>query len=1118
MSEQQTVLRVKTSIPSTLEVTGTTSITVTGNTTGFTYSGTTGLPGDPFKGKYPDNVSAFLTVNVTGDGTLKFDFKLYSVAIGQNFLQVFIQHPDEPFQRKVMNTFPPSNTNYSDEFKVKDGDIVIFKQGGAPVTGSDYSIFIEPDNDYLVQTIDTFEYLDIYEDIPIKINKSFAELQDIGKKNSDYSVGLKLPGTKKNNRFFENFYNVDNVSLFFNVTRKVECAVLINDESFFNGYLKLNSINVQNSKVEYDVVLLSTVADLYAAIGNDLLNDLDFRDPDYFFNHIFNKNNCLQGWRYETLKSTNVIPSTYFYPVAHNGYVYTTSGDTQVVQTGSTSGTSLYTTTKLGSWANAATAYSNGVTRGNINSPEDGVRDNQLKPALNVYALINLIFKQKGYKIKSDFFSTPWFKLLYLYGYFSDNSPKLTYQTPNNLPVFNSSQVDLVFTLRNSTSVIFYVVKQGTGTPCLCDVPITGTVFVRNPFAPTFEFPANFTIPANTASYGVSWTAPNTWSRATSPVGVTNKTLNYLPTQTGTTVDIVDGEYLNFSQIIDENIKQIDFVSAIAKKFNLVLIPNKDNPTEIIIEPYEYYIGSGQIYDWTDKLSYDKGFTVQPAQNFIESELHLTDKEDGDAGNVEFKQTNNRIYGRNIQYNPTQFKSSEKKIETIFSPQLLRKWNPDTPPLSGVTNDVGIPLMINYSESSQENDKVVNWTYSGVKTNPRLIFNMGNFSPFLDQPKETFNLTGVTTSYFRITENDGTNSEGSLISPVVTHTMPMGNPDKNKKNNDSISILFNSERQVNIQGKSVQVLGSGSTLNIYTEQNVYKLFYDRRVKNAYNENTRMVSGYFNLSIRDIDKLEAKDLIKINDQYFTWNKIENYNLTSPELTKVELVQLNFEVSQYPERYFKYQYCSGDTTTYKFKTNFTGQTSVYDTFYYWSIVYDYFVGFLGGNGVTGYTSSIPYTGNTYIPYSIYEVTESDYNASGTLYTGDPQSTYFIESTEEAPVGTIYNQKNPVWLINSGQTKATLNVFTGCTDFNTTASSIGVRVLGSATGSTNSTGITINVTDTGWIKYTKSNGDTQYRQITSLGNYDIPDCADCITIIPGFPYADVASFTIVDCGNPC
>ncbi len=1108
---QQTVLRVKTNVLSDLNVTGTTSISLTGNTGGFVYSGGTGTSSSPYTGNYP-TVPSFLTVNVTGNGTLYFDFTLYSVSVGGNYLQIYIQHAGETFSRKVLTSYPLSANSYADYFKVQGGDIVTFKQGGSPVTGTNYSIYMVPDTEFIKQGVYEYDNLDLYTDIPIKINKSFAELQDISKKNSNYSVGLKLPGSKKNNRFFENFYDVDQTSLYFNVTKKVQCDVLINDQSYFTGYLRLNSVGVQNSKVEYDVTLYSTVGDLYGNIGTKLLKDLNFRDADYFYNHQFNRDNTLYGWRYESLRSSNVIPSTWFYPVAHNGYVYVNTGNTLTVQTGTTTGTTIYTTTKLGSFATAAAAYAAGSQRGHINSVEDGVRDNQLKPALNVYGLIQLIFKENGYKISSDFFNSPWFKLLYTYGYFSDNNPKLSFEAPV-LSTFGPSGVDVLYTQTGTTNITMYVVKAGTGTPALCDTNITGTITIRNN-AFGFFLPITFTIPANTPELIRNWAAGYSLFNLTTSVGVVNRPLNYLPSQSGETVDMVDGEYLDMNLLINPDIKQIDFLSSIAKKFNLVFVSNINNPYEIIVEPYEYIVGKGTVYDWTDKLSYDKGFTVQPAQNFVESELYLSEKEDGDAGNDEFKRTNNRIYGRNLIPNPTDFKSTEKKIETIFSPQLLRKWNPSS--LTGVTNDVGIPLMINYAETSQEEDNVVDWTYSGVKTNPRLIYNMGNFSPFLDNPQEVITLTGFTSYYFKIEKNDGTDPQGSLVNPVVSHTIPLGNPDSNKINNDSISILFNCEPQVDIQGKTVQLLGSGSTLNIFTEQNAYNLFYFDRVQNSYNKNTRFLSGYFDLNINDVNDLEVEDLIKVNDQYFTWNKLEEFNLSNRELTKVELVQFNNNPNYYPSRYFKYQYCSGDTTTYRFKTDFTESQSIQGTRYYWSIFYDYMVGALGGN-VSGFTSSIPYTGNTYVPYSIREVTEADYNASGTTFLADPLKNYFIDSVEEAPDGNIYNQRNPVFLLSSGQTKATLNVFTGCTDFNTQAANIGARVFGAPGSSPYTTGITINVTDTGYIKYSTSSS-TIYQYVGTLGNYDIPDCASCLSVAVGIPFADLASFTIVDCGNPC
>ena len=74
---------------------------------------------------------------------------------------------------------------------------------------------------------------------------------------------------------------------------------------------------------------------------------------------------------------------------------------------------------------------------------------------------------------------------------------------------------------------------------------------------------------------------------------------------------------------------------------------------------------------------------------------------------------------------------------------------------------------------------------------------------------------------------------------MVSHTMPIGNPDTNKITNDTISVLYNGETFTNIAGETIQLIGSGSTLNVYTDQNAYDLFYLNRVTNALNKNTRI---------------------------------------------------------------------------------------------------------------------------------------------------------------------------------------------------------------------------------------------------------------------------------------
>jgi len=1075
MSLQQTVLRVQTNKPSAITVTGTTGLNFYDSTGSVTYTGT-GTSDDPYTGSFSLNGSSFW-VQAVCPGTIYFDTILYSVAIGSNYFSLFIRRPEDLYLKNVFNSFNPVNADY---FNINTGDVVVFEQNGTGSSAGLFEIYFIPNEQEVNYTVPEYDFLDLYGDIPITINKSFAEIEDISKRNSDYSVGVKIPGSKKNNKFFENFFEVDQTSLYFDVTKKVPCNVLVDDESYFTGYLKLNSTSVLNSKIEYDVTLYSTVGDLYGSIGNNLLKDLNFRDPDYFMNHYFNRDNVLQFWRYETLKSDKEVPSHYFYPVVHNGYNYQVTGNTTFVLYTGVTGTSLYTTTVLGSWVNTAAAYAAGVDRYRINSPQDGVRDNQLKPTLNVYSLLQLIFRQYGYSIKSDFMTSPWMKLLYMYGYFSDDNTKLTYKTPQ-VQTFGLEGVDVILvddivaesefncsttyprTIHNWT---LYVVKKGTGTPVLCntDINLYWNFYSYPCYGSSFSYQQPINISANTTGTTFSYTQEQ-WvdcgygcpfqpeyiynfgfDNVTSNVGLSNKALSYLPRPSNQVIQINDGDYVDFGLIIDQNIKQIDVLSSIAKKFGLLFIPDPDVPNQIIIEPYDYYVGTGDVYDWTDKISRDKGFTVQPARNFIESELVLTDMEDGDDGNKQFKDSNTRIYGENKVYNPTEFKSSTKKIETTFSSEVIRKWNPNNNP-EFAPNDVGIPLGINYTESSQEVGTVVDWIYKGVKTKPKLFFNLGNFSPFLNDPTDQFGLTGVTTGYFRVTEDDGTNSSGALISPVISHTMPMGNPDSNKINNDSICVLFNSEEPTTIAGDSV------SLFNAYTNQDMYNLFYENRVTNAFDKNTRYLDGYFDLKLPDVKNLKANDLIKINNQYFSWNSINDFNLTNKELTKVQLVQYNQGVKSYPTRYFQYYYCDAPSTVYKFKTEFTGTESIYDSLYYWSILYDYFVGVLGG-GVSGYTSSIRFgsgASSPYISYNIYETTESQYeNGTAIDYNYDPQRYYFLLQLEEEPVDTIYNQQNDVFLINSGQTLARINVFTGCTAFTTTASSMGA-IVGTSTAPT-------------------------------------------------------------------
>jgi hypothetical protein len=879
-----------------------------------------------------------------------------------------------------------------------------------------------------------YTYLETYSSVPIKVVRSYAELQDIGKRNSDLIISVQVPGSKKNNAFFESFFDVDVATLFFNATKKVDCDVLINDEVYFRGYLRLNKVSVLNSKVEYDISLYNSVGNLFGDIGNNLLKDLNYADEEYTFNHTFDVFTVADTWGYSNFSLDQEKPAPFFYPIVHNGYLY--SGDT-VNFTGGTlqDQTRLYTSTApIGAYGTLADFKTAGGKEYRINTPTQGLINNQLKPALSMWNLLKLMFKTYGYSIKSDFFNTPWMKSLYMYGYFSSPNTKFTF-TIQSIQILPLEGVSIFFANDGGGNISPIVVTRDTGIPCYAADDIGVTLVYEDPGFPDYVI-ENFPIYAGTsgATFNIGLNFITGYVN-TPQVGVASS-IKYFPVPVNTPVPFVDGSEVNFSTVVDPLIKQIDVLSSIAKKFNLVFVPDPDVKNQIIIEPFSYYFGTGDVLDWTDKLSYDKGFTVEPALNYIESSLEVTDSEDGDYGNQQFKDRNNRIYGQLNQQNPTDFKSQEKRITTIFSPEIIRQWDTADQPGNG---GIKIPLGINYAGSSNTSSngdsEVTNWTYTGIKTKPKLFFNLGAANVFIDQLGEVYNNLAIYKSYFVwLTNSNDTNHYGLETIPIISHTMPIGMADQYKINNDSASILFNSE-----EATYVDVL----TYNAYTENDSYELFYANRVNNLYNADTRFISGNFYLKLNEYANLKANDLIKIKDQYFIWNKIDGYNLTNTELTNVQLVQINNNPSVYPTRYFKYQYCDQTGYSFKLKTDFTNPNLLY-TLFGWSILYDYSCGIVYGTNKpeNGYVSTLlDIRGGIYyyVPYKIIEITEDEYNNSGYYDWTEDTMMLHIFSIEKGPFGTRMPSfwYGPLFIYQG------LNLFTSCSNFYSVASTYGIKI---------------------------------------------------------------------------
>jgi hypothetical protein len=58
--------------------------------------------------------------------------------------------------------------------------------------------------------------------------------------------------------------------------------------------------------------------------------------------------------------------------------------------------------------------------------------------------------------------------------------------------------------------------------------------------------------------------------------------IKYLPTAINSPVPYYDGAYVDFNKALDPTIKQIDFLSSVFKKFNLVIVADKTDPKTMI--------------------------------------------------------------------------------------------------------------------------------------------------------------------------------------------------------------------------------------------------------------------------------------------------------------------------------------------------------------------------------------------------------------------------------------------------------------------------------------------------------------------------------------------------------
>lgn len=276
-------------------------------------------------------------------------------------------------------------------------------------------------------TISNIDYfLDLYQDEPLNMSFSFAEIQDVTQKNSSFSQSFSLPGTKTNNQIFDYYYNLNSLPVNFDPNKKFPAIITWDGYEIMVGNIRLNQVTIDGEEVVYSVTFYNQVGDLASNIKDKFLRDLDLADLSYPYNDAVIPF-CQVDPNLVAIGQPFYPPPTYsfqdgrtwwgLYNIGYN-YISGTSVDflsTPLVQYSPFSGGTY--SPKIGYFDYSATP----------------VNDFYFKPTIQIKTLYEHIVNQGGYTISSKFFDTSYFQRYYMPLKFLDetvypeNAQKLCY-------------------------------------------------------------------------------------------------------------------------------------------------------------------------------------------------------------------------------------------------------------------------------------------------------------------------------------------------------------------------------------------------------------------------------------------------------------------------------------------------------------------------------------------------------------------------------------------------------------------------------------------------------------------------------------------------------------------
>jgi hypothetical protein len=299
----------------------------------------------------------------------------------------------------------------------------------------------------------------------------------------------------------------------------------------------------------------------------------------------------------------------------------------------------------------------------------------------------------------------------------------------------------------------------------------------------------------------------------------------------------LEGDAIDMVSAIPDKVKQRDFLTSIIKMFNLYMIPDENNPKNIIIEPRaDFY--TTDIIDWSDKLDYSQEHTLTPTGVTNKQRYIYTYKKDTDYYNKKYENSWLDIYGVRNVYLENDFNKTNHKTELIFSP---------TPMVGQLDNNRVISTIIDVDETLQQKT---------IKSNIRILYYSG-----LKNSSNNWVHEAIAGNVFR----------GEY--PYAAHFNDPFNP--------TIDINFGLPREIYYDN----TYGSITVTN----NNLYQTYHRKELEQLTDKDSKIFKGYFLLNPTDIANLSFRPSYFFDNEYWTLHKVM-YASSEYKPSKCEFLKL------------------------------------------------------------------------------------------------------------------------------------------------------------------------------------------------------------------------------------